>query len=336
MAEPIWKDYIVDLGAPATSGAGVPFYIYSNDKSATIFQGLAFPRPGASTAKTRINDICADYIARYFLEQEDPAMPAKPTFTVYATTSGSPVQKAQVQFYNDWSYDPLFNPATDGLNFPIVLAFGPGQYIPVTVYSGSPGTATVYMENGQTFTITPTKARGGDFNNDYNLDFLREMEYFGDSYVIPLEDFPGAVRVTYGGRTWVASQLCPQYALYYANAYGGWDALALEGHTIKADAVTHHDTEIAYDNSVPTARGRKTYVNELARTFEFWTGWLDAQQSARMHNLLNSPAVFVHDLETGLIRPVVLTGPTTEYKDTPGKLHAYKIEARLAQERIRR
>lgn len=336
MAEPIWKDYFVDLGAPASAGAGVAFYIYSQDKSATIFQGVSYPKPGASTAVVRINDICADYIARYFLEQENPAMPAKPTFKVYSGVPGSGTQKASVQFYANWSYDYLYNPSVSGQNFPITLDFGAGQYIPVTLYSGSLGTATIYYANGTTASCTPTKYRGGDYNNDYNLDFLIQMEYFGDSYVIPLGDYPGVVKVVYKGRTWLKSTKCPRYALYYANAYGGWDSLAVDGHTTESDSLTRHTTALSYDNRSSKARGKFNHLNEIKKTFEFWTGWLNLQQSERMHNLLNSPAVYVHDLISGFVYPLVLTNPRTEYKNAPGKLYAYKIEAELAQDRIRR
>lgn len=329
MAEPIWKDYFVDLGAPASSGAGVAFSIYCVPKAATIFSGTAFPRPGESTAVVRINDICADYIAHYFLEQEDAEMPAQATFRVYA---GSTL-KATVAFYNNWSYDPFFTPGTN-LNFPIVMKFGAGQFIPWTLYSGSIGTATIYMANGLTYSCTPSKYRGNDFNNDYNGDFLHQMEYFGDSYVIPMSDYPGAVKVVYKGLTWVLA--CPEYVLYYANAYGGWDALPIEGRTKHTDALTRHTTGVVYDNRYTTGRGVFNFVNEVKEQYTFNTGLLNAQQSAKMHNLLNSPAVFVHSMETGIVRPLVLTGSASERKNEKGRLYSYQIEAVLAQDRLRR
>ena len=336
MAEPIWKDYFVDLGAPASSGAGVPFYIYCTPKGSNIFIGTAYPKPGESTAVVRINDICANYIYHYFLEQSDPSMPAKANFKVYAGAVGSGTQKASVDFYNNWSYDPLYNPAADGMNFPVVLTFGARELLPVTVYSGNPPTARVYVENGLDYIVTPTKMRGDDFNNDYNLDFLREMQYFGDSYVVPMSDFPGAVKVVMGGKTYLKSKYCPQYVLYYLNSYGGWDALPVEGRTAKSDTVTHYTTERVYDNRQTSARGKTNYLNDLKRTFEFHTGWLTAAQSARMHNLLNSPSVFVHDMESDLIWPLVLTNSATAYKEQHGILHSYTIQAELAQERTRR
>ena len=332
MASPIWKDYYVDLGAPASAGAGVPFTVYCVPKSATIFSGRAYPKPGEAAAVVRINDLCADYIRHYFLEQEDPTMPAKVTFRVLV---GSTV-KGEVEFYNDWSYDPDYEPSRDGMNFPVLSVFAPGQYIPLSLYSGSPSAATVYMANGQVFHPVPAKSRGADFNNDYNDDFLTSLQYFGDSYLLPMADFPGAVRVVMAGRTYTLSQACPRYVLYYVNAYGGWDALPVEGHTVRTDNLTHHNAGRVYDNRLSTARGKVTIVNEIVRAFAFNTWPLTLQQSERMHHLLNSPSVYMHDLETGRVEPLTLTGTSNERKDTRGRLYEYTIEAELAQDRIRR
>ena len=332
MAEPIWKDYIVDLGAPSQQGAGVAFVIYSVDQSSTIFKGVAYPRPGETNAFVRINDICADYISSRFLEEPSLTMPAKPTFRVLVNT----VQKASVQFYGDWSYDPYYDPATMGQNFPVILTFAAGQYIPVTLWSGSIGTATIYTADGNQYSCTPVQSRGGDFNDDYNDDFLRTTQYFGDTYVIPLSDYPGAVKVVYNGRTWLLSGSCPQYVIYYLNAHGGWDALPVEGKAVRSDALTRYTKEIVYDNRQSSARGLDNYVNELKPQLDLWTGWLTTDQSERMHHLLNSPKVFVQDTGNRIVYPVVLTGSTTEYKNQHGILHAYRIRAELAQNRIRR
>lgn len=336
MAEPIWKDFLVNLGAPATSGAGVPFFIYCTPKSATIFEGVAYPKPGENNAIIRINDICANYISHYFLEQPNPTMPAQANFKVYRGRWDASTLKASVDFYNDWSYELLYNPAADGMNFPVVLTFGERQLILLSLISGSPSDATIYMENGQVYTYTPVQVQGGDFNNDYNEDFLTDLQYFGDTYVVPMADFPGAVRVELAGRTYIKSGYCPQYVLYYLNCYGGWDALPVEGRTVKEDSVTRYTTEKVYNNADPSARGKMNFLNDIKRTYQFNTGWLNAQQSSRMHNLLNSPSVYVHDMETDFIMPLVLTPSTTEYKEQRGVLHSYMIEAELAQERIRR
>ena len=138
------------------------------------------------------------------------------------------------------------------------------------------------------------------------------------------------------GKTYLASKYCPRYVLYYLNAYGGWDALPVEGKTRESDSVSHYNNEMVYDNTDPSARGKENYLNELKHTFEFCTGWLNNQQSSKMHHLLNSPSVFVHDMESDLIRPVVLTNTSTEYKNDKSSWQSFTIEAELAQSRIRR
>ena len=332
---PIWKDYIVDLGEPATAGAGVPFKIYSNAALETIYSGVAYPKPGQTHAFARINDVCADYLGHYFMEQKNDGVPFRGLFRVYAYTTGTPDLRAQVTFFNDWSYDQYYDPEVDGLNFPIVLTFAAGQYIPISIWTGATGTATIYMEDGQVFTTTPVSVKAADFNNDYNEDFLVGMAYYGDPYVIRLADFPDAVRVEYGGRTWVLSDRCPRYVLYYVNEHGGWDALPVEGKEQREDKVTRHETAVVYNNADTAARGRRNYVNEITPKFTFWTGWLDDRQSRLMHHLLNSPSVYMQDTEDGSVYPLVLTNSASPYKEERGKMKAYEITAELAQDRIR-
>ena len=327
MAVPIWKDQYIDLGQPSQSGGAVPFYIYCAAKSAVIFQGSAFPKPGATSAVIRINDICADYLHSYFLEQASPTMPAKTTFTVYSTATGSAVLKGTVEFYNDWSYDPQYNPASDGMNFPPVLTFGPKQFIPVTVWSGYPGAATIYLASGTTASATPTKSY---------ISQLSEMLYFADTYVLPMSLYANAVKVVMGGKTYIASKTCPRFALYYLNAYGGWDALPVEGTAIQGDAVTHHESELVYDNNISSARGKENYINELKHTYKLHTGGMTNAQSARMHHLLTSPSVYLHDTESDMVLPVNITSTVNEYKERRGGMVSYTIEAELAQSRIRR
>jgi hypothetical protein len=128
---------------------------------------------------------------------------------------------------------------------------------------------------------------------------------------------------------------CKQYALYYVNAYGGWDTLAVLGNTKVRDTLKRYTTEQVYDNTQTHNRGKVNYVNEVTRAFTFNTHPLNEDQASRMHHLLNSPHVYLHDVLTDHVYPIVLTGNTTEHSKGPG-LHSYTIEAELAQTRIRR
>jgi len=331
MAEPIWKDYYVTIDHTEATDGSFPFHIENADTSEIIFEGAAYPAPGETYPRVRINDICADYLSHNFLQA--PATPYEANFIV-SWGDGYSYTEA-VTFFNDWSYDPYYNRATDGLAFPIIHTFAPGQLLPFSAL-GDTLTAAITMEDGTTVTRVLTREGGNDFNDDFNEDFAIGLIEYGDAFVLPLDDYPLAVSVQIGGKVFRRTGRCCRYVLYYVNAHGGWDALPVEGRSIRNDALTRHTLERTYDNNDYAARGGATIVNEIRPKWEFWTGWLNADQSGRMHHLLNSPSVYIHDLEEDIVRPLLLTASTTEYKDTPGRLYAYKIEAQLAQDRIRR
>lgn len=330
MAEPIWKDYYVTLTSKTDpTSPGYDFYIALQTPFTIIFEGMAYPAPGETYPRIRINDICADYLAHNFLQA--PATPYEATFIVGRAATSIEA----VTFFNDWSYDPYYNRDTDGLAFPIIPTFAPGQLLPFSAL-GDTITAVITMEDGTTVTRVLTREGGNDFNEDFNEDFAIGLIEYGDAFVLPMDDYPNAVSVQIGGKVFRRTGRCCRYVLYYVNAHGGWDALPVEGRSIRNDALTRHTLERTYDNNDYAARGGATIVNEIRPKWEFWTGWLNADQSGRMHHLLNSPSVYIHDLEEDIVRPLLLTASTTEYKDTPGRLYAYKIEAQLAQDRIRR
>lgn len=332
MAEPIWQDYYFTLTLKSDPDSpGYDFYIVKTDTMERIYEGIAYPAPGETYPRIRLNDICADFISHNFLQA--PVIPYEATFAVGC---GAQLYVDQVTFFNDWSYNPLYIRERDGLAFPVVRTFAARQFLLFSSLADTV-TAIIYFADGTTQTVTLTGHEGGnDYNEDYNDDFATAVVYYGDAFLLPMDDYPGAVAVQMGALRFTLSKRCPRYALYYVNAHGGWDALPVEGKTVRTDALTRHILERTYDNNYTEARGAATIVNEIQPTWEFWTGWLNEDQSGRMHHLLNSPCVYLHDLESGLVHSIMLTGSTTEYKDTPGRLYAYKIEARLAQNRIRR
>ena len=326
---PIWKDYDVAL-VPQTSTA---FRISTG--GSVIYTGRAYPRPGDANIIVRINGICADYMRNAFL---DSGSTYAVTFLVeeYDTTLESWEEVVEVTFFDDWSYDYAYIPEVDGLAFPVVLTFAPGQVLLYSALGGAP-LATITDEDGTIHSATMSDHfTEADFTTDFNGDFARSALLYGSAYGLYLRNYPNAKYVEIGGKKWVRSDACPRYVLYYKNTHGGWDALPLEGRVTKQDNLTRHTAERVYNNGRSYERGRTNYVNEIGRRWTLRTGWLDGGQSARMHHPLNSPDPFLHDLATGLIHPVTLTASVTEYKDQAGQLHSYAFDAELAQERIRR
>ena len=77
----------------------------------------------------------------------------------------------------------------------------------------------------------------------------------------------------------------------------------------------------------------------MAPAWTLRTGILTDGQSARMHHLLNSPQVYLCDLDEGRFFPVVLTDDTHDrqsYKGNGRRPNQYNFNAQLAQERFRR
>ena len=336
---PIWKDKIITLNRQvATASKRFELDLETGGAMVSIYAGKAYTRPGGTYPEVRVNDIYATYMKRglSFLGMEDiayiecsllylPVNPQSPTIEAFALR-------------DDWSYDPDYSPASQGMNFPICDILIPGQRVPCSVYEAGNVEWAIWE-------VQPT----GDFNLDFNSDFFvngieadTEFTAADDLQTVwfDLRDYPTATRLeTYDtaeiGHNYRVGGGCKQYALYYVNAYGGWDTLAVLGTTKVRDTLKHYTTERVYDNTQTHNRGKVNYVNEVTRTFTFNTHPLNEDQASRMHHLLNSPHVYLHDVLTDHVYPIVLTGNTTEHSKGPG-LHSYTIEAELAQTRIRR
>ena len=343
---PIWKDYFVTLGMRAV----IPFRIRVQDQNGNIiYNGKSHIKPGETNNSIRINDICADYLTNALpaLSQAEFSALSFPlnfvveTFLEYWTIAG------QVQFMNDWSYDDSYNPATMGMSFPVNGRIDSRQWLVYTAYNASTITATLTFTDGTTSQVIIPVEISADFNYDrfpdegiFNTDFARSARAAGSgTAVFDLSAWDNVASVTINGKTWEVVTDCREWVVYYVNAYGGWDSLLIEGNTIETDSLKRHTREMEYDNRSIQNRGTQNYVNEITKSYTLHTSWMSDAESLRMHHLLNSPEVYLFNINTGDMIPVVLNNTTTEfktYKNNGGRLVNYTIDATLAQERIRR
>ena len=343
---PIWKDYFVTLGMRAV----IPFRIRVQDQNGNIiYNGKSHIKPGETNNSIRINDICADYLTNALpaLSQAEFSALSFPlnfvveTFLEYWTIAG------QVQFMNDWSYDDSYNPATMGMSFPVNGRIDSRQWLVFTAYNASTITATLTFTDGTTSQVIIPVEISADFNYDrfpdegiFNTDFARSARAAGSgTAVFDLSAWNNVASVTINGKTWEVVTDCREWVVYYVNAYGGWDSLLIEGNTIETDSLKRHTREMEYDNRSIQNRGTQNYVNEITKSYTLHTSWMSDAESLRMHHLLNSPEVYLFNINTGDMIPVTLNNTTTEfktYKNNGGRLVNYTIDATLAQERIRR
>lgn len=340
MAVPIWKDKYFTINQVSTR-----FRVRLNDASGDIiYTGTAYARPNASEIKLKVNDICADYIRQTLpvWGQEFTPQAFSRTFFVQYLGGGTWQAAGSVTFYYDWSYDYNYLASRDGFSFPISETVEGRQYLLMTLDTVDEDiNATITFKDGTSLTQVVTIRRTADFNDDYNDDFaLFEMAAASGTAVLDLSDFSDVASVTINGSTFpVDSTGCHNYVLYYVNAYGGWDSLLVNGRVSETDAYTRHNQAVEYDNTDSQGRGILNHVNEVEKRFTLQTGWLTELGASRMHHLLGSTFVYLHDLQTGDILPVVLTNGDCPYKTHGGegnRLINYTIEATVAQERVRR
>lgn len=336
---PIWKDKFVNF---SLSGDSIFFRIVVGDE--TIYSGRAYKKPGATSVRVKVNDICADYLStivpNWGIERfSQVAFPL--TFKVQTSTDGvSWTLIESMQFVNDWSYDYDYVIGS-ALSFPINGHIDSRQWIPYTVTNASSITATIHTKDGQTYTVTIPVAISDNFNTDFNTDFAKSAMSSGSGTAIfNLSGYDNVDYVVINNdvRLKVVSD-CKKYALYYLNVHGGWDSLLIEGNHMMTDNVERHTRGKEYDNRMIQNASLVNYVNEIEKTVTLHTGWLNDAESQRMHNVLNATTAFLYDMETDKMLPVIITTSSTVYKtfkNNGARMVNYDIDVKVAHNLTRR
>ena len=196
-----------------------------------------------------------------------------------------------------------------------------------------------YKDGTSSFVYIPV-AISADFNSDFNSDFAKSVRSAASgTAVFRPSAWSEVTSITINGIRYDVVDDCSRYALYYLNAYGGWDTLLIEGNHLEVDNLTRHTRDVEYDNRSIQNRGRQNYVNEISKALTLHTSWMSDDESSRMHHLLNSTEVYLYDILKDQMIPVVLKNSTSEYKtyrNNGHKLFNYTIEVSYANDRIRR
>lgn len=337
MVQPIWKNYFVNLGTAESVEYVISYN--SGDSLNVIYSGKAWKKPGEQSVSICINDVCEDWLVNTFPSLvEGFSRSNMPVEFVVQSISAAGVysEKARVRFINDWSYDPAYNPETQGLAAPINGRIDSRQWLLWTGLDVSEVQAEVILSNGESFKVFIPVEITPDFNADFNADFAIAVISAGSGTAVFSPSQWGDVsRIVINGNQYEVAASCSRYTLYYLNAHGGWDSLLIEGAASEEDSLTRHTMSKTgvYD------REKTNYLNEIEKRMTLHTSWLSDEQSLRMHHLLNSTDVYLHDLEKNVILPVILESSSTPYKTFKGeggKLVNYAIEVTIAQSRMRR
>lgn len=313
---PIWKDFTVVLG-----NADSIAYTIETDGVA-IYSGIAVKRPGDTLTRATINNICAAYLHQSLPTltlQGASTAPYVKTFDVKA--SGQLI--TSVEFVMDYSYDYGLLGHAHSLSDPVD---GVIDYRMPLLRTNAEDSYMVHRRNvttGQAYNASLSDAKGNYVRITGTKDLNFDITYEGTSDVTRY-----SVRDT-----------CAKYALYYVNAFGGWDALVMQGTPKRSDDIKRYNVQKSYDNSESRARGLQNYANEITPKWALKTPLLTDEQSARMHHLLGSTMVYLYDIETAEVLPVVITDNSIEYKTFKNNNRQrvqYTINVQLAAERLRR
>ena len=313
---PIWKDFTVVLG----SADSIAYTIETD--GVAIYSGIAVKRPGDTLTRATINNICAAY-----LHQSLPTLtlqgvstaPYVKTFDVKA--SGQLV--TSIEFVMDYSYDYGLLGYAHSLSDPVD---GVIDYRMPLLRTNAESSYMVHRKNvitNQGYNSSLSDAVGNYVRITGTKDLNFDITYEGTSDVTRY-----SVRIT-----------CAKYALYYVNAFGGWDALVMQGTPKHSEDIKRYNVQKSYANSESRARGLHNYASEISPKWALKTALLTDEQSARMHHLLGSTMVYLYDIETAEALPVVITDNSIEYKtfkNNNRQRAQYTINVQLAAERLRR
>ena len=265
----------------------------------TIYQGKAVRAASSGTLYIRINDVCADYMSQVVPElnassARGGAFPM--SFIIQKSSNGSSWTTVEtVAFNDDWSYQDGFDPSSSGMSFPITGRIDLRQKLIQTRYSSSGVTATARY-GSTTRSVSLSVIISTDFSAFYNAVAAAgagRLEFSWPTYAT----YSGKTltSVTLGATTYKVTDKCPEFCLYYKNPFGGYDSLLLEG-KCRRNRAGSRDTFVAdYDNR-KGQRETWTFQNEVTESYTLNTGFLTNEESDRMPYLLDSPDVYLVDL----------------------------------------
>lgn len=326
---PLWEDKNL-LAGVTTSPIAIGLSQWGGGSD--LYKFVSTKKPGAAEQEAYLNDVIAQFFSRSLpslpsegdgLQLTDAALLKNIAWYDIAQSS----EQYSAIFKNDWSYN------REGLyttNEPIRSEIGKRQVLLSTILdAGYKGSIVFYDAQGANLgamTIPSTySSQGADL-----------AVWISD--ILALK--PTAAKMVVGGVVYnIVDDNCYTHALYYLNAYGGWDSLLIKGISKKKDVYERKTMQRTYRNNTPEARGLYNYANGVTTEWILVSGWLSDEEAARMHHLLGSTSVYMMDLYTGEISPIVLTNSECEfktYRNTGLQMVSYEITATYAQDKMRR
>ena len=336
---PIWKDtYFI------TNKTKLKYNI-KKDNNEIIYSGYSVVLPDEDRIKIKLNPLVCDYI--------DNKLPNGITEGIYylddychsfylneinSITGETPLTRHN--FYNDYSYT---NKESIFLNKPIKTKLLDGrEYQEVDVRQYSFISAFNDTENAETLFLYYPNENNVIQNEIYTLNnnsqllkidkTLLQRIGVGKNFFMRNQNNPNDILVRSVVKT------CYDYCLYYRNAHNGYDSLLIQGNANKKDKIE----SIYYTKNADNTKqdfAKTKYNNVITTTYTMHTDWFNDEEQSKLHHLLESTEVYLHNLNTDEIQPVNITNNVCEYKtySNNGRKKWYNtIEPEVSQNKIRK
>lgn len=327
MAIPIWKDTTASY---VTMGDSQAFTISVDGK--TIYNGRLVKKPGAVGLTTYVNRLVKDFLSAKidFVRGQiiHPQDNYVREFTISpATTAGVSAYK----FYCDYGYEEggVADNALSVISRPLLNVVDPRQIFFCTFADLSDNTThsvKVRLRNGK-------RILAESLPNKVQTFTLQLYAYMADNIIEIYDDMASKVLASYEVRN-----TCAEYCLYYLNAHGGYDHLLINGTSKRSDNIKRTEITRMVDNTTLN-HGRTDVHTEITRTWRLNTGHLTDAQWAKTHHLLGSTHVFLHNLDSGEIVPVVIKANKADfntYRNNGRKMSQLSIDVEESTKRERR
>ena len=322
---PIWANNTVRIETQTNS---VDYCVKLNNE--IIYAGKAYVMPSKEYIEIDISKICSSYLDSTMENSIDSPKDFNAQNGVrYFVLWVNDEQHSAYLYYNSYSYTrkelytDIYGDNYMILSDPIRKEFDSRQYVVSSFFNATQVGSyrfDFYFHKGQ-FThesISDTLVGRTSYTTMSRIpNEFDTVQIFGDN--IPIK------------------KTCARYCLYYQNALGGWDSFLINGNDKQTDKITSYKYIKAVDNTT-SKFGTKKYMNVISPTYKLYTDWLNDDEASRMHHLLESTEVYMHDLENDKIIPVNISNTNCEYKtfsNNGKKKFYYVIDVESAQNKIR-
>lgn len=126
-----------------------------------------------------------------------------------------------------------------------------------------------------------------------------------------------AETLEYQGMTFTIKNTCKDYCLYYLNSMGGYDFHLFNKSSQEIDNITRYNYRepVAFSPNQTLNFGNQNYLIEDTNTWKLNTDNLTEAQANNLKDLFTSPRIYLQDLNTGFITPVLITNNSFEHKN---------------------